>query len=83
LALALRPVGAVDGASEAGPRFRLRIGVEPARDPIAAPVDLVRLARELQAPEGPSCRTVATDPAGRVRVDLAGGSRGLKVRRYE
>lgn len=71
LALALRPVG-----SGAGPRFRARIGDGPAGDDVDAPVDLVRLARELQTTGGRSSRTVATDPSGRIRVELIAGPEG-------
>ena len=78
LAVALRPAATDDGAGEAGPRFRLRIDGEPAPGTVAAPVDLLRLARDLEAPREPSCRTVATDPAGRVRVDLVGGRGGAR-----
>jgi hypothetical protein len=70
LALALRPAVNPDGAGELRPRFQVRIDVEPAPGIVAAPVDLVRLARDLETPAGPSRRPVATDPAGRVRVEL-------------
>lgn len=77
LALALRPVGAAVGSGPVGPRFRVRIAVEPAGgDDVAAPVDLVRLAGELEASGALANRIVATDPAGRVRVELVGGSEG-------
>jgi hypothetical protein len=76
LALALRSAGTGPGADANGPRFRMRIGGEPASEAVAAPVDLIRLARDLKAPGGPSPRTVATDPAGRVRVELVGGAGG-------
>ncbi len=83
LALALRPADPAAGACEAGPWFRLRTGVGPAPGTVAAPVDLVRLARELQTPEGAPDRTVATDPAGRVRVDLLRGRRRVEVTSHE
>jgi hypothetical protein len=70
LALALRPSGTDPGADAEAPRFQLRIGERPAPEDVAAPIDLVRLARDLEGPGGPPCRTVATDPAGRVRVEL-------------
>jgi hypothetical protein len=77
LALALRPVGAGGGPASIGPRVRVRIAEGPAGgDDVAAPADLVRLAGELGASGVPANRTVATDPAGRVRVELVGGSEG-------
>jgi hypothetical protein len=74
LALALRPVGTGPGAGANGPRFRVQIGEEPAAEAVAAPVDLVRLAQDLEAPGGTPSRMVATDPTGRVRVELVGGT---------
>ncbi len=76
LALALRPARTAAATDGAGMRFRVRIGEEPAPAAVAAPVDLVRLARDMETSEGPSSRTVATDPAGRVRVELVGGRGG-------
>jgi hypothetical protein len=76
LALALRPIGNASGAVAVGPRFRVRIAEEAARDDVAAPVDLVRLARELETPGERSSRAVATDPVGRVRVELVAGPEG-------
>lgn len=74
LALALRPAGSV--AVAAGPRFRARIAEEPDGEPVATPADLIGLARELQHSGERSSRTVATDPAGRVRVELVVGPEG-------
>jgi hypothetical protein len=74
LALALRPAGTGPGVGESGPRFRVQIGEELAEEAVAAPVDLVRLARDVEAPGGLPSRLVATDPTGRVRVELVGGS---------
>ena len=81
LALALRPVGAGSGAGAAGetPRFRVRISEAGARKGVAAPIDLVRLARELETPRAGSCRIVASDPAGRVGIELVAGPEGVGV----
>jgi hypothetical protein len=77
LALALRPVGFAGGSDDAGGRrFWVGIGEELRRDSVAAPVDLVRLASELEMRGERSVRTVATDPSGRVRIELVGGSAG-------
>jgi hypothetical protein len=75
LALALQSIAGTDGTDDLRPRFQVRIGGEPASGTITAPVDLIRLARDLETPEGPSGRLIATDPAGRVRVELGGGRR--------
>jgi hypothetical protein len=75
LALALRPVEGGGGTDAVRRRFRVRID-EPAREAVAATVDLVRLARDLETPGTSACRTVATDPAGRVRVELVGSPEG-------
>lgn len=73
IALALRPVGDGDG-----PRFRVRIDEAGGIEEVAAPIDLVRLAVELEdaATGGRMSRTVATDPTGRVRVELVAGFEG-------
>jgi hypothetical protein len=77
LALALRPAESKPSADGIGRRFRVRIGDQPEPDAVAAPVDLVRLARELERPESRgSIRAVATDPSGRVRVELIEGPEG-------
>lgn len=73
LALALRPVGTASGAAPARHRFRVRIDGETASEGVKAPVDLVRLAGALEMPGERADRTVATDPVGRVRVELVGG----------
>jgi hypothetical protein len=70
LALALRPARPDPVADATGPRFRARIGDGPTTEAVAAPVDLVRLAEDLELPGSLLSRTVATDPAGRVRVEL-------------
>lgn len=69
LALALRPPGAREDGRE-GMSIRLRVDGSSVRAP--APVDLVRLADELMGRSGRTPRTIATDPAGRVRVELMG-----------
>ena len=81
LALALRPVGGGSGAGAGGetPRFRLRISEAGARKVVHAPIDLVRLARELETPRAGSCRIVASDPAGLVGVELVAGPDGAGV----
>jgi hypothetical protein len=76
LALALRPARTGPGAGAVGPRFRVRTDGEPDRDAVAAPLDLVRLARDLETQGASPSRTVATDPAGRVRVELVVGPEG-------
>ncbi len=72
LALALRPAGSDPAAIR--PRFRVVIGGDSASVP--APVDLVGLARDLETPGGPSSRTIATDAAGGLRVELVEGPEG-------
>ncbi len=67
LALALRPAGAREDGRE-GMSVRLRVDGSDVRAP--APVDLVRLADELAGGSVRTPRTIATDPAGRVRVEL-------------
>jgi hypothetical protein len=76
LALALRPADSQPSAGGIGRRFRVRIGEEPGSVVVSAPVDLVRLAQELEGPATGSVQTVATDPTGRVRVELIGGPEG-------
>lgn len=74
IALALRPVG--EGERSA-PRFRVGIGEGDALlDEVAAPIDLIRLAGDLGTSAGWVSRTVATDPPGRVRVELVSGPEG-------
>jgi hypothetical protein len=65
LAVALRPAGE---ATPGGPVVRVMFGGEAEQG--GAPVDLVRLAEGLEGRGGPSPRTIATDPAGRLRVEL-------------
>ncbi|MHB1558911.1 MAG: hypothetical protein ACYC61_15775 [Isosphaeraceae bacterium] len=67
LALALRPAGAREDGRD-GLSVRLRVDGSDVRAP--APVDLVRLADELVGRTGRLPRTIATDPSGRVRVEL-------------
>ncbi len=69
LALALRPAGE---AMSGGPMVRVRFGDEA--EHVEAPVDLIRLAELLEGRGGTSPRTIATDPAGRLRVELVGGA---------
>jgi hypothetical protein len=68
LAMALRPAGE---ATSGGPVVRVMFGGEA--EHVEAPVDLIRLAEGLKGRGGPSTRTIATDPAGRLRVELVGG----------
>jgi hypothetical protein len=72
LAMAMQPAGTGAVARRAG--FRVVTGEESVAGAVAAPVDLVRLARDLEAPGGPTPRTVAADPAGRLRIELAEGA---------
>ncbi len=69
LAVALRPAGA---STSGGPVVRLIFGGEAEHD--EAPVDLVRLAEGLEGRGWTSPRTIATDPAGRLRVELVDGA---------
>ncbi len=74
IALALRPVA---DAKRGVPRFQVRIGGGDALlNEVAAPIDLVRLAGDLGASAGWVSRTVATDPPGRVWVELVSGPEG-------
>jgi hypothetical protein len=66
LALALTLIA--DGPATGRPALRVVAMVGSA--PEAAPVDLVSLAGRLEMRRGPSPRTIATDPAGRLRVEL-------------
>jgi hypothetical protein len=69
-ALALAIVAVLDDGTQRPPAFR--VVVDPgAPSPLApAPIDLVGLAESLASREGPSPRTIATDPRGRLRVEL-------------
>jgi hypothetical protein len=69
LAVALRPA---EASTSGGPVVRLIFGGEA--EPVRAPVDLVRLAEGLEGRGGPSPLTIATDPAGRLRVELVEGA---------
>jgi hypothetical protein len=70
LALALEP------PSGSGRRLEFRAAVGPASCPAAGPLDLVGLAEILtQGGEGLR-QTIATDPMGRLRVELVNGSDG-------
>ena len=48
--------------------FRARLGTESQH--VSAPVDLVALAETLARPPGGGPQTVATDPLGRLQIDL-------------
>jgi hypothetical protein len=72
LALALRPAGSDPAAIRR--RFRVVIGGDSASVP--ASVDLVGLARDLETPGGLASRTIATDAAGGLRVELVEGPEG-------
>ena len=67
LALALRAVG----TSGKRPVFRVVVGEESRHAP--APLDLVGLAKSLGGRGEPSARVIATDPKGRLRVELIEG----------
>ncbi len=54
--------------------FRASLGAVPYH--AAAPVDLVALDDTLAVPAGPEPRTIATDPVGRLRIDLIDGPTG-------
>jgi hypothetical protein len=75
-ALAIAVVAA--GMARGWPAFRAVVGAEC--EHAAVPIDLVRLAEALERPEEssrwgePSRRTIATDPSGRVRIDLVKGA---------
>ncbi|HEV3164546.1 MAG TPA: hypothetical protein VGZ22_11010 [Isosphaeraceae bacterium] len=66
LALALALVTA--GPGNHGPTFQVVSGVEPCE--VTAAIDLARLARSLGRRDEPIPRTITTDPAGRLRVEL-------------
>jgi hypothetical protein len=70
LALALLAVG----SSGEQPMFRIIVGEESRHAP--APLDLVGLADSLGERGGPSPRLIATDPRGRLRVELIEGADG-------
>jgi hypothetical protein len=65
-ALALAMVAPDPGSAR--PAFRAFVGAEPQHPP--APLDLARLAEDLGRPGEPTPRTIATDPSGRLRVEL-------------
>ncbi len=69
LALALRT-----GGEAASVRVSVRVQVDGPPAGAPAPVNLVRLAEAMAGKSGPSRRTIATDPAGNVRVELRVGS---------
>jgi hypothetical protein len=70
MAMALEPAG----GSQARPAFRAVIGA--ASRPAASPLDLVRLAERLARNGDQLPRTIATDPMGRLRIELVNGSDG-------
>jgi hypothetical protein len=57
------------------PAFRAVVGAESHH--AAAPIDLVRLAERLESREELLPRTIATDPSGRLRIELVERSDGL------
>jgi len=72
LALALALVGADNGAGR--PSFRAVTGADDL--PADAPLDLAWVAENLESRTDPSSLTIATDLAGRVRIELQSGSDG-------
>ncbi len=70
LAIALCAVGTAHGL----PAFRARVGTESQH--LAAPVDLVALEEALARRAGGGPQTVATDPVGRVQIELIEGPTG-------
>ncbi|MGP0068766.1 MAG: hypothetical protein ACLQGP_34835 [Isosphaeraceae bacterium] len=62
-------------------RPSLRVVARGESNPEAAPVDLVSLAAHLDMRGGSSPRTIATDPGGRLRVELVQGVREPGVMR--
>jgi len=70
MALALVPAGESHGK----PTFRVVMGA--AGRPAASPLDLVRLAERLAQGGEWLPRTIATDPMGRLRIELVNGSDG-------
>jgi hypothetical protein len=66
LALALVASGVVEPGK--GPGVRVITQAESL--PVKAPIDLIGLTQKLKEPRGPSGQTVATDPQGRLRVEL-------------
>ncbi len=70
LAIALTAGDMVAGRSV----FRAVVGAEPHH--AFAPIDLVRLADRLERRGSPSPCTIATDPRGRLRIELVEGSNG-------
>jgi hypothetical protein len=73
-ALALALVAA--GAGGRRPAFRAVIGADS--NHAAAPIDLVKLAEWLESRGERSPRMIATDPRGRVRIELVESSAGLE-----
>ena len=70
LAIALCPAGASGG------RRAFRATVDVDTNPVAAPIDLVALAENLANDTECKRMTVATDPLGRLRIDLIEGPTG-------
>ena len=75
-ALALALVALAAGAAASRPAFRVRSSRSANSPSGAAPIDLVGLAGSLEARGHPAPRTIATDPRGRLRVELVEGSEG-------
>jgi len=70
LAIALSAGGIATGRTV----FRAVVGAEPHH--ASAPIDLVRLADRLKRRGEPLSHTIATDPRGRLRIELVEGSNG-------
>jgi hypothetical protein len=70
LAIAVGPCGPLGG----GLAFRARLGA--VAQPAAAPIDLLALAKGLAVRAAPAPWTVATDPLGRLRIELIEGPNG-------
>jgi hypothetical protein len=69
-ALALALVAAEDEGARRQPAFRIIFDRRSRSPMVPTPIDLVMLAESLAARGGPSPRTIATDPRGRLRVEL-------------
>jgi hypothetical protein len=75
-ALALALVAAEDQDHRRRPVFRIIIEGRTRSSMVPTPIDLVGLAESLAVRGGPLPRTIATDPQGRLRVELVEESEG-------
>jgi hypothetical protein len=75
-ALALALVAAEDEGAPQQPAFRIIVDRRTRSPMVPTPIDLVALAESLAARGGPAPRTIATDPQGRLRVELVEESEG-------